>query len=41
MVETYNNTTFVIKLLIAKKIFEKTLGYDSWDNTESTNTDLF
>lgn len=41
MVETYNNVTFVIKFLIAEKIFEETLSYGSRDNGKSINTDLF
>ncbi len=41
VVETYNDVTFVIKLLIAEKAFEETLGCGLGDNAESTNTDLF
>ena len=41
MVKSYNNVTFVVKLLVAEKAFEKTLDCDSRDNTESTNMDLF
>ncbi len=41
MVETYNDVTFVIKLLVVEKAFEETLGRISRDNAESTNTDLF
>ncbi len=41
VVETYNDVTFIINLLVAEKAFEKTLGHDSGDNAENTNTDLF
>lgn len=41
MVETYNNIIFVIKLLVAKKVFEKTLAHGLGDNGKITNTDLF
>ncbi len=41
MVETYNNITFMVKLLIAEKEFEETLGYGLKNDAESTNTNLF
>ncbi len=41
VVETYNDVTFVVKLLVAEKAFEETLGHGSGDNAESINTDLF
>ncbi len=41
VIKTYNNVTFVVKLLIAEKAFEETLGHGSGDNVESTNIDLF
>ena len=41
IVERYNDIIFVVKLLVAEKVFEKTLGCDLGDNAESTNTDLF
>ncbi len=41
MIEICNHITFVVKLLVVEKIFEKILGCDSRDNTESTNIDLF
>ncbi len=41
VVETYNDVTFVVKLLVAEKAFEETLGRGSKDNAESTNIDLF
>lgn len=41
VMEIYNHITFMVKLLVAKKTFEKTLGCDSEDNAENTNTDLF
>ncbi len=41
MVEIYNNVTFVVKLLVAKKAFEEILGRGPGNNIESTNTDLF
>ncbi len=41
VVEIYNDVTFVVKLLVAEKAFEETLGCGSEDNAESTNTDLF
>lgn len=41
MVDTYNNVIVVIKLLIAKKIFEERLDYSLGDNNESIYTDLF
>ncbi len=41
VVETYDNVTFVVKLLVAEKAFEKKLGCGSGDNAESTNTNLF
>lgn len=41
MVETYNNVTFVVKFLIVEKIFKKTLGCDSKDNSKSNNINLF
>lgn len=41
MIETYNNVTFMVRLLLAKKMYEKTLGYDLEDNSKSTNMNLF
>lgn len=41
LVETYNNVTFMVKLLIAEKAFKKTLGHGSKNNMENTNIDLF
>lgn len=41
IVEIYNDVTFVVKLLITKKVFKKTLGYSSRDNVKSINTDIF
>lgn len=41
MVETYNDITFVVKLLVAAKVFKKTLGHGLGDNGKTTNTDLF
>lgn len=41
MIETYNDVTFIVKFLVAEKIFEKTLDCGSIDNNKSTNTDLF
>lgn len=41
VLETYNDFTFVMKLLVAEKTFEETLGRGSGDNGKSTNTDLF
>lgn len=41
LVEIYNNVIFVVNFLIAEKVFEKTLGYDSSNNGKSTNTYLF
>lgn len=41
VIETYNDTTFIMKLLIAKKTFEKILGCGSGNNGKSINTDLF
>lgn len=41
VVETYNNITFVIKLLATEKAFEETLGCGLGDNGKITNTDLF
>ncbi len=35
MVKTYDNVTFVVKLLIAEKAFEETLGHGLGDNVES------
>lgn len=41
VVETYNDITFVIKLLVARKVFKETLGCGSEDNGKTINTDLF
>lgn len=41
VIKTYNNVTFVFKLLVTEKMFEKTLGCGLEDNAESTNIDLF
>lgn len=41
VVEIYDNVTFVMKLLIIKKTFEKILVCSLGDNCKSTNTDLF
>ncbi len=41
VVEIYNNITFVVKLLVAEKAFEETLGCGLGDNAENINTDLF
>lgn len=41
IIEIYNNITFIIKVLVAKKIFKKILNYNSEDNSKSTNTNLF
>lgn len=41
VVETYNNVTFVIKLLVVEKVFEKILGHGLRDNGKTTNMDLF
>ncbi len=41
VIETYNNVTFMVKLLVAEKAFEEILGRSSGDNVESTNIDLF
>ncbi len=41
VVEIYNDVIFVVKLLVAEKAFEETLGHGSGDNAESTNTDIF
>lgn len=39
--ETYNDVTFIVKLLVAKNSFKKILGHSSGDNGKSTNTNLF
>lgn len=41
MIETYNDITFIIKLLVTKKIFEEILGRDSRDNGKNSNTNIF
>lgn len=41
VIKIYNNVIFVIKLLITKKMFEKTLDCVLKDNTKITNIDLF
>lgn len=41
VVDIYNNVIFVIKLLIAKKIFEEILDYSLRDNNENIYIDLF
>ncbi len=41
VVETYNDVTFMVQLLIAEKAFKETLSHGLGDNAESTNTDLF
>lgn len=41
MIKIYNNVTFVIKLLVVEKTFEKILGHGSENNGKSTNMDLF
>lgn len=41
VIEIYNNVTFVVKLLVAEKAFEETLGHDSGDNGKTPNTDSF
>lgn len=41
MIETYNDITFVVKLLVVEKTFKETLGYSLGDNGKSTNIDLF
>lgn len=41
VVEIYNNITFVVNYLVAKKAFEETLGCDSEDNVKNTNINLF
>lgn len=41
MIEIYNDVIFVVKLLVAKKIFKKMLNYSLGDNTKTPNIDLF
>ncbi len=41
IVEIYNDITFMVKLLVAEKVFEETLACDLGNNIKSTNTDLF
>ena len=41
VIEIYNNVIFVVKLLIDKKAFKKTLGCGSKNNGETSNKDLF
>lgn len=41
VIKTDNNITFIIKLLLAKKMFKKILKYSSRDNSKSANMDLF
>ncbi|MCJ1346580.1 hypothetical protein MMC31_004798 [Peltigera leucophlebia] len=41
VVETYNDVTFVVKLLVAEKTFKETLSRGSGNNGENTNIDLF
>ncbi len=41
VVETYNNVTFVVKVLVAEKTSEEILGRGLRDNVESINMDLF
>lgn len=41
MIEIYNNVTFVVKFLVAEKIFEETLDCNLKNNNKSINTDLF
>lgn len=41
MIKIYNNVTFVIKLLVVEKTFEKILDHGSENNGKSTNMDLF
>ncbi len=41
IIKIYNDIIFMVKFFVAKKVFEKTLGCDSKDNVENTNTDLF
>lgn len=41
VVETYNNVTFVVKLVIAEKAFKTTLGRTLGDNGKTFNMDLF
>lgn len=41
MVKIYNNIIFIIKLLIAEKIFKKILSYSLKNNNKSINIDLF
>lgn len=41
IIEPYNNIALMIKLLVAEKVFQKTLGHSSKDNSKSINTDLF
>ena len=37
----YNNVTFMVKLLVAKKALKKILDYISENNGKIYNTDLF
>lgn len=41
VIETYNYVTFVNKLLVAEKEFEKALGHSLGDNDKTINTNLF
>lgn len=41
MIEIYNNSILIVKLLVVVKAFEEILGCRLGDNTKSTNIDLF
>lgn len=41
MVEIYNEITFIVKLLVAEKAFEKILGHGLGVNVKNTNENLF
>lgn len=41
VIKTYNDITYVIKFLVAEKIFKKTLGYGYKNNSKTINIDLF
>lgn len=41
IIKTYNDVTFLIKLLIVEKTFEEILDRGLEDNAENTDMDLF
>ena len=41
MIKIFNDITFVVKLLVAKKVFKETLNYNSRNNCKIPNIDLF